>query len=356
MRSGNCDGARPGAEAMISTAAPIRTLGILGLAVAAIAIPLASGAHARQGAPGSDPTQFLHPLNATRIADPKLVNGRVEVSYRLEVSRTPYDVTIDLLTRPTGKLVTNVLHVVEKGSNTPRTRVWDGRDAQDQFVDPGAYTIRIEARNAVGVTRRAEFDLDIVRLGIESIAAESSSSTATNEWQTVYFMKRANYAFYATPATGEYLSRAETGDVSDLDLNDGSARPATAIHTGTAEPVLELGSGGTGYIYDNDEYNYPLCYLQGARPQFTVTFGDTCTLANGTQGTCNYPVPGFDIRCIATDDVGGWSTTQASIAPGGTQTLKGPALPAIAMRNDRTVTWRWQYRRPAAATWQDVPG
>ena len=328
--------------------------------IAAALLPtcLAPRAVARQsgstGAGGG--VSFLQPVDATRIADPKLDGGRVKIRYLIDPTVGRCEVTISAVSLATGATVATIWRGFEFGSTEPLTKTWFGRDAAGDWVAPGSYKVRVQARDGRAFVRVVEYDVDLVRLGIKSIAADSSVAGATNEWQTVYFMKNKKYAFYATPATGEYLSKAEKGEISDLDLDDGSPRPAPPVHTVTDEPLLELAAGGSGYIYENDWHNYPLCYLAGASPQFTLTFGANCTLADGTRGGCNYPVTGFEIRCVAGDDAGDWQTAATSIAPGGTQTLTGPALPALATRTERAVTWRFEYRAEGSSKWKRIPG
>lgn len=327
----------------------------LSVAAALLVVTSAPVALARQGAPSGSPFDFLHKVAATRIADPKLDQSSIEVSYLLDPASSRYDVRIDVLSRAAGSLVTTIYYGKEFGQAAPRTRTWDGRDAAGKFVDPGAYTLRVEARDARAITRRIDYDLDLVRLGIREIAAQSSSPSGVNEWQVVYFMKDKKYAYYATPASGEYLCRADAGDVSDLDFNDGSPRPAPPVHAKTDEPLLET-TGAGNRIYENDYHNYPLCYLAGADPKFDVTFGVSCALADGTRGACNYPVAGYEIRCIANDDTGRWTASPSNIAPGATATMVGPTLPATATRTERNVRWRFQYRVTGGLTWIAIPG
>jgi hypothetical protein len=326
--------------------------GGLGLLVG-IAATLSTGL--AQTPPATRTGEFLHAAPTTRIADPKLQSGRVEIGYQLDPGRTSYDVTIALWSS-TGQELFQLYHNREWGTTSPQTRIWDGKDPSGKVMDPGTYKLRVEAHDGRWIARHVDYDLDLVRLGLTNIAAESSGGSATNEWQTVYFMKKKKYAFYATPATGEWLSIAEKGETSDLDLNDGSPRPAPAVHTKTDEPALELASGGVNYIYENDSFNYPLCYLIGSTPQFTVTTGATCTLSNGAAGSCNYPVAGFDLRVVASDEAGTWTTGGTSLTPGATETLSGPALPMEATRTERHLVWRFQYRPTGGSTWTNVPG
>lgn len=322
-----------------------------GVVPALLATALAAAAPAQStGGAASAGFRFLHPAATTRIADPKLEGGGCQIQYLLDPGPQPYDVKVAVLQN--GNHVATVFHGTERGSPIPKAHLWDGRDASGKWLDPGSYTIRVTAKGAV--TRRVEYPLDLVRLGLVNIAADPTNGT--NEWQTVYFMKSGLVRYYATPATGEWVSIAEKGEISDLDRDDASPRPAPAVWNPTDEPALEPNSSG-GFKYEDDTFNYPLCYLAGAQPQFTATLGATCTSVAGTQIGCNYPVAGFELRLVAHDESGDWSSANnSSLAPGGIVSFLGPALTNVATRTDRHLDWHWQYRATGAAGWSDVPG
>jgi hypothetical protein len=294
--------------------------------------------------------RFLHRAETSRIADPKLAGGGVNVAYVLDASGMTYDVKITALAA--GQPIATVFDGQEKGSTRVKHHLWDGKDANGKWVDPGSYTIKVEATTTR--TLKVEYTVDVVRLGITGISAESSSGT--NEWQVVYFRKDGAYRYFASPATGEWVSIAKKGDLADLDLNDGSPRPAPPVHTQTDEPVLDPNLSG-GFHISTDYYDYPLCYQVGARPQFTVTFGATCIDSTGAPIGCNYPVAGYELRCVAKDEAGPWFVkSTGSNTPGGTETLVGPLLTTDITRTDRHVEWHWQYCATGASDWFDVPG
>jgi hypothetical protein len=313
--------------------------------VGALAVPSALGQAA-----GS----FLHDYpTTTRIADPKLEHGGVRVDYRLDAGPASYIVTIEAWQN--GHKVSDVWRGMEKGQLLPLSHFWGGVDANGNYVDPGRYQIRVEAMLATGGrTERVHYPVDVVRLGLINIAAESSSGT--NEWQTVYYLKNGLIRFYATPSTSEWVSKAFGSEISDLDNDDGTPRAAPTTWPGVAEPKIYQTGTGT-WKYDTTSHDYPLCYLAGAQPQLTVTFGATCTDQSGAQIGVNYPVAGFDLRCIANDEAGGWtSSNNVNVAPGAQATFLGPALTTDATRNDRHVRWRWQYRATGTTSWIAIPG
>jgi len=302
-------------------------------------------------APGTGPTLLVQPAATTRICDPKLDGGGAEIGYSLVASSRPYRVVVTVLDS-LGNVVATPFQGLRPGGATHH-HFWDGKVA-GAWADPGTYTIRVAATDSRAITSTLDRELTVVRLGIKSIAA--GSTVANNEWQVVYFRKNGNYAFYATPAANEWLSRAEVGDLSELDLNDGSPRPAPAIWNKTDEPALEFPSSG-GVVYENDWHNYPLCYRVGAVPEFTLTMGVNSVRANGTLGGCRYPVAGWEIQVVGSDGMGSWtSATPTPLAPGGVVKLVGPAVATNAERHDRPISWHYECRPVGATTWERVPG
>ena len=305
------------------------------------------------GGPGTGGVQFLVAAPTTRMCDPKLEGGGAEVQYALAPSANPYVVQVTVIDG-NGATVATVFSGKRRGSATQLHRhFWDGRNTAGLPTDPGLYTLRVEATDYTGAKRVLDYELDVVRIGFTTITAEST--LPNNEWQTVYFMKNGNYAFYATPSTGEWLSRADTGDLSNLDRNDGTARPAPAIHTTTDEPALELNLSGAK-VYENDWHNYPLAYRAGAIPQFTLKLGSNCIRNDGSVGACRFPVAGYDLRIVGQDGQGAWTTSATTLAPNGTVTLVGGAVSSNATRIDRKISWTYEYRPTGSTNWIRMPG
>lgn len=289
-------------------------------------------------------TPFFDLGPTTRIADPKLPGGGVEVTFRLLPAGFCCDAVVEVLRGPT--VVRQIWSGTVEGGGTPKQLLWNGKDAAGKYVGTGDYRIRVRGTCPCPVP--AEAPVSIVRLGITEIAAQDSDA-GNDEWQMVYFMKGSNYAFFATPAIHEYLSKAESGETSDLDLNNGNPRPIPAVHTATDSPVLEGGN------YEDDAYNYPLCYLVGAQPRLEVTFGASATSPAGLAMSPGYPVPGFEIRAQAR--AGGTPLSSSGpIVPGGKAVLSGPVLPNEVTRVDRAIEVVWQYRPTGTAAWTDIPG
>jgi hypothetical protein len=290
---------------------------------------------------------FLSPGDCPRVADPKLDGGGVPVSFTLLQDDKDLEYGVVVYVVADNQVVRLLANSRMPGSRKPVSIWWDGRDGAGRFVPPGDYIIKVIV-NRRGTVRQLKYPVNIVRLGISEI--EALPDSMGEEWQMVYFRKGGQYAFYATPAIHEYLNTARSGEVSDLDLDSGEPRPAVAVHTATASPVLN------GSNYETECYNYPLCYLMNSRPRFEVTMGDSCTMANGTAGWCGYPVNGVQIRGVAEDQAGFWESVDGGIVPGQSFVVNGPELPSRACSTDRTVTWRWQYRELGDGTWSDIPG
>ncbi|MFH2000428.1 MAG: hypothetical protein ABIK28_12150 [Planctomycetota bacterium] len=278
------------------------------------------------------------------VADPKLDGGEIPIQFLLMPKGKTYQVSIQVLegAQPYREIFSGPL----QGAWSPYLFYWDGKDTQGRYADPGNFTISVKA--VLNKEHKQTLPITIVRLGITEIRALPGAWT--NEWQMVYFKKGSAYEFYATPALCEYANKAKTGDVSDLDLNDGTPRPSAPLHKATDSPVM------AGSSYETQRYNYPLCYRTGSRPVFEVTLGASCTSQQGVATPCGYPVSGMEIRGMAVDTTGVWSSAASPISPGMRYTFTGPELPLNATRSERVITWYWQYRKQGSPVWHDIPG
>jgi hypothetical protein len=293
----------------------------------------------------------LSQVTCPRIADPKLDGATIPISYVLQPPGTRAHVQIDVMQN--GQKIATLWSGEDVGSDIPRVHVWDGRvpptggAIMGAYVDPGSYTVEVVA--GASNLEHVEVPLNIVRLGITEIEAQPTSGN--NEWQMVYFRKGNTYAFYATPAIHEYYNVARPGEVADLDLDSGEPRPPASLWVATDTPPLD------GDNYEDHQYNFPVCYLNGTPPTFEVTFGSTCVSSSGTATDCGYPVAGYQIRCTARDQSGAWNTTGTDIRAGGKAPFVGsPLLPQNAMRLDRSITWAWQFHKVGEKNWQDISG
>jgi len=279
-----------------------------------------------------------------RVVDPKLSGAAVDVSYVLAPVSAPFMTTITL--RQGGCVVTTLWSGCEFAGDGPCVHAWNGRDAAGAYVPPGAYTVHVECvPHGSPQVLTVDYPLDVVRLGIRAMAW-----SGPKEWQMVYFKMGALYAFFATPALHEYFATADAGDLADLDLNSGMPRPAPAPHAGLASPPLE------GANYEDDNYNFPLCYVAGSTPTLTVTFGSACT--NGSAAVAaGYPLLGMPIRCHADESNGTRWTGIADIAiPGGTAEYRGPPQRLDVGRQELAIRWSWEYSPDGGATWAPIPG
>lgn len=291
----------------------------------------------------ASPSPALELPRVTRVADPKLAGGVITAEFTLTPGALAA-VTIQVLQ---GTTVVRTLQrgVPTTGRAAPFAVSWDGRDDAGRFASPGRYELTVSSN----VTAPVSQPVDVVRLGITEIAARTSAAT-TNEWQMVYFKKATAVAFFATPAIHEYLNVAETGELSELDLDTGDPRPPVPPHRATDQPLLE------GSNYEDDAYNYPLCYQGGAAPVLAVKFGATCVGNAGNQVGVGYPLAGIALRCIARENGQPWENGDIGIAPGTAYAYRGTALPDGISRTDLALEWSWEWSDDGGFSWTGIPG
>ncbi len=326
---------------------PCRWIGprgaLLLLTAALTLVPAARGQVADRDPLSPQPKSGVLVLDsAPRIADPKLAGGEVLIAFHRESPGTSTSALLEI--HQGGALIDTVWTGTLTGGAAPTQVSWDGRDAAGERCDTGAYTIRLSGTGG----SESERALDLVRLGVTELEAQDSPA-GDDEWPMVYFMKGASYAYFATPAIHEYLNVAESGEVSDLDLDDGEPRPVVAVHVATDSPPLE------GPDYEDDRYNFPLAYVRGATPRLELTFGDSATSSSGTALWAGYPVVGFELRTAVRQD-GGAPIHTSAIAPGGTALVDLAPLPNEVLRFDTNLQVSWQYRPAGGAGWSEVPG
>ena len=287
------------------------------------------------------PSAWIELDSATRIADPKLSGGGIELAFHAEPPGVSVPAVAEILQG--GAVLATVWSGTLSGGTTPTQVSWDGREAGGDWCDTGDYLIRVTGTGVATV----EAPLSIVRLGITEIEAQDSPA-GDDEWQMVYFRKNTAYSFYATPAIHEYVNVRVGFEVSDLDLDDGEARPIVSVHTQTDAPVMN------GSEYGTTTYNYPVAYIMGSTPRFELTFGDSGTSSAGVTMPAGYPVFGFDIRAVAEQD--GASSVTGPITPGGTALVDLQPLANDVRREDIDVTYSWQYSPVGDSSWYDIPG
>jgi hypothetical protein len=279
----------------------------------------------------------------TRIADPKLTGGGASAAFHVQGQSVTAQAEIH---GPAGVVKALWSGTLAPGA-APTSVAWDGRDAGGQFVPTGSYELRVSA--AGGGAPGLVLPIEVVRLGITELEFQDSPA-GNDEWQMVYFKKGTqDGVFYATPAIHEYANTKSPGEISDLDLNDGSPRPPVGLHTATDIPVMD------GADYEGERYNYPLAYVRGASPRLEATLGDGGTTAAGLPMACSYPVAGYDLRLRVTFP-GGEVAVSGPLVPGAKPILDGPALPLDVGRYSLSLTWTWQYAPSGTGAWSDVPG
>jgi hypothetical protein len=276
----------------------------------------------------------------TRVADPKLDGGEVRFSFLLPPAVPSAQAHAEV--RAGGVRVASLWSGLLVGGAAPTQVVWDGRDDQGARCATGTYTLRVSADGVLPL----EVPVSLVRLGVTSIEAQDSPA-GDDEFQMVYFRKGTAYAFYATPAIGEFASRAAPGEVSDLDLDDGEPRPVPAVHTDTAAPVLEDGNFATA------SHNYPLAYVMAASPRLELTFGTGATSAEGAPLGVGYPLPDVELRVLCDQ---GAVAGPDTVVPGGTALVDLPPLAAEVGRQELEMTLRFEARLAGETEWNEIPG
>jgi hypothetical protein len=321
--------------------------------VVALAAPAAARVTA-QSPPSASPT-FQMLASCSRVADPKLSGGKCELAVELRPASGFATVTATLLQH--GASLGVIWRERVACTPGPIVRAWDGRLATPpstlrQWVDTGAYEVRFDAEyETTRATATSTQPLQVVRLGIAEIAALPNGPST--EWQMVYFKRgtQAGTVFYATPVLREYLSVGDSGDRGDLDRNDGAPRPSPAIHTNTASPAME------GTAYEDDQHNYPMCYLAGTAPCFEVRLGTTgVSVRSGLAMGAKHPIPGVLLRMRAQSSLGPWTSNHLAIAPGLPLVFQGPPLPNDLGRTDVTMAWSFECSPDGGASWQAIAG
>lgn len=319
----------------------VRTAGLAACTLAAVAGSAFGQAHTQS--PGQV-RMAIHPDGHDRIFDPKIIGAGAVASFHLSGGGS---VAAKAEVHGPAGMLKPVWSGILVGGAPPTQITWDGRDAVGDYVDTGDYVLRVGAQTGGGPV--LTLPITVVRLGVTEIEFQESGA-ADEEWQMVYFMKgSSDGVFYATPAVHEYLNTGKIGEVSDLDLDDGDPRPPVPRHFGTAEPVMD------GINYETERYNYPVAYLAGATMRLEATVGATGTSASGVPMPAGYPVPGYDLRLVATYQ-DGTSAASGPIQPGDSVTLDGPDVPAAAGRSGLGIDWSWQYAPAGTGAWTDVPG
>ena len=286
----------------------------------------------------------------SRVVDPKLTDGKARLTFHLEPSGARAVAFVEIHPRrergrALGRPIVRLFKGFVQGGAEPIRLEWDGRDASGAPCRTGSYTLRLFVPGLID----QETPLDIVRLGVTEIEAQDSPAVGADEFQMVYFRKGTAGGFFATPAIHEYVNLAAEGQISDLDLDDGTARPAVAVHAGVASPVLDANGN-----YSTGPYNYPLAYVKGASPRLELTFGTGATGPDGTAMAVGYPIPDCELRLRC--DQGVVPAEAQLVQPGGKALVDLAALPNEVGRTDVELTLRWQARPAGETEWIDVPG
>ncbi|TET35380.1 MAG: hypothetical protein E3J72_11270 [Planctomycetota bacterium] len=302
------------------------------------------------------PSPSMGPLSAPKVFDPKMGGGvTADISYRVNPLGTTFDVTLTVVDDATSIEVRRLLDAVSTPGGTTRVEVWDGKNDSGDFVDPGTYKIVLNAVNAPSYDIWEETYIFIVRLGIVGIQFVDNGLGGT-EYQMMYHIRNTSkYTYYAIPDNQpEWSIGPNSGEVADLDVNDGQPRALPPLWPNLNSPPQDA-SDPSGV--EDDCYNHPICYRRASVPKFILTLG-TDAASDVTPGTavgCGYPVAGLPIRIISLGDTPEVPGANEDIAPAGTMTfVSNGSLPNGLYKTTISPTFRFEYND--GGTWCPIPG
>ncbi len=290
-----------------------------------------------------------------KVYDPKLAAGvSMDVEYRVDPGHHSYDVTVRIL----DGTATEVRRLVD-GQSTPGgkgyTVTWDGKDNSGNYVDPGDYDVLIEAVYQTLPAFSSQETVHIVRLGVAGIEFVSNGAGSA-EYQLMYHVRNSTPGtYYAIPdARAQWAIGPDSGDVADLDTDNGQPRSLPVLWTALNSPPQD-GTDTAGV--EDDNYNLPSCYERGARPKLQVSLGSNAAsdVTPNTPLGCNYPVTGYPIRIVISEANPETAGANEGISPGGTVNFVAKtALSNAVQKNTLGYTFSFEYQDGLA--WVDIPG
>jgi len=299
------------------------------------------------------PTSTMTPQ--IKVFDPKMNSGlTMDITYRIEPAGEDFEVTVKVVSVSSGLEVRRLVDAQTRTGGTEYIIQWDGKNDSGKFVDTGEYKVVIEAVHQTLPTWSAEETIYVVRLGIVGLHFKDNGTE--NEYQLMFHIRNTTkYTYYAIPDDEpEWAIGKEGGDVADLDLNNGLARPLPVVWNGLNSPPQDA-SDPAGV--EDDNYNLPVCYKRGTVPKFEVTLGSSAA-SNITPNTslgCGYPITGLPIRIVIDGAAPETAGSNEDISPGGKVTfIATQALPNEIKKNTLNYTIRFEYQD--GGTWHKIPG
>lgn len=293
---------------------------------------------------------------SARVMDPKLGGDpTIDMLYRLDPEGIDFTVTVTVLSASTGTEVRRLVDAESRAGGVDHAASWDGRDASGRFVDAGAYTMTFEGVYGTLPPMTASEEVHVVRLGVSAVEFVGNGS-GSEEYQLMYHIRNTSrYSYYAIPDDRpQWAIGPESGDLADLDTDDGLARPLPAAWTETYSPPQD--SSDTLGVED-DNYNLPTCYRRAATPRLEVTIGSS-GVSHATPGTamgCGYPIDGLPIRVVAAGATPETTGGNENISPGSTVSfIASTALPDAIQKHDLSYDFTFEYQD--GGTWNPIPG
>jgi hypothetical protein len=285
-------------------------------------------------------------LDAPRLYDPKLRDGAgqalLPIELRVGGSGATYEVDLDVRTGG-GAVVATLLRAQSLAGAVASRTTWDGRAASGTIVDPGSYTLHLEARAAGRTVATADRALNVVRIGAAAIAIAPAPGTGTEH---DYIFHRAGgiagaYSLVSAASPEWRVGRERASDPGDLDLSDGRPRPAPAPWATLDRPPASAAN-----------FSVPAVIDQGSLGRVTVTLGETGVSESSGRATgAGYPISGLPVRLV----VNGRAAVPEGLAPGGSATVDvSGVIPGAVTRADAALAMAFEYKENGA--WRAIPG
>lgn len=221
---------------------------------------------------------------------------------------------------------------------------WDGRIG-GEVPDPGRLQVRAMLNDA-GAFAEATFEIEVVRLGIRELVAESGPARVDLLYPALGGQPNR---YWSAPSDRPFWSlgpdASEPDGAVSLERADGSPRPRPQPWDDVDTPPVDS-SDPDGV--EDDTYSLPVALVAGA------PLGLAATLSADVAGNPGGGAPSLaSVRLVAPD--GGSIEGDATFVPDGPVSV-ALSQPALAVgRYDRDLHWRFEFQGPDG-NWIPVPG
>lgn len=292
-----------------------------------------------------------------KVFDPKLPGASsMDIQYRVDPGGVSFTVTVKVVTDPGAAEVRRLVDAQSRPGGTNWTIAWDGKDDGGKFVDTGDYKVVAEGVYQTLPAWTGEAAVHIVRLGVAGIQF-LDNGVYGEEHQMMFHIRRPGVRNYTIPENWpEWAMGPDSGDLADLDTDDGLPRPLPDLWTELNSPPQDSTDTANDQVED-DNYNLPVCYERASLPRFILTLGSSA-VSNSTPNTaigCDYPVSGLPIRVVAAGANPETAGTNEDVSPGGTVSfIAGAWLPDAVQKNQLNYTFTFEYQD--GGVWHQIPG